>query len=105
MKGQEARALTEEKFNAELADLRGKLFSFRTQTVTEKVEDNSQFKKIRRDIARLMTVQTERRNAGTPKTTRRAPVAAVKPVKQSKPKAPAAKRSGPRPALAGKGKK
>ena len=61
MTGKEVRALTAEQVTAELADLRQKLYSLRTQTVTEKVEDNSQFRKVRRDIARLLTVQTERR--------------------------------------------
>src|SRR5438552_3398133 len=58
--GQEARAMTDEKLGAEVKGLRAQLFSFRSQTVTEKVEDNSQFRKIRRDIARVMMVQAER---------------------------------------------
>lgn len=61
MTGKEARQFTEEQLAGELNDLRSKLFSLRTQTVTEKVEDNSQFRKIRRDIARLLTAQKERR--------------------------------------------
>jgi large subunit ribosomal protein L29 len=64
MTGQEARAMSEEKLGAEIADLRRRLFALRSQTVTEKVEDNSQFRKVRRDIARLLTVQTERSRAG-----------------------------------------
>ena len=64
MTGQEARAMSEEKLGAEIADLRRRLFALRSQTVTEKVEDNSQFKKVRRDIARLLTVQTERSREG-----------------------------------------
>jgi large subunit ribosomal protein L29 len=67
MTGQEARDMTDEKLGAELADLRRRLFSLRTQTVTEKVEDNSQFRKVRRDIARLLTVQKERRTAAAEK--------------------------------------
>ena len=66
MTGQEARAMSDEKLGAELADLRRRLFALRSQTVTEKVEDNSQFRKVRRDIARLLTVQTERSRAGAP---------------------------------------
>ena len=67
MTGQEARAMTDDKLSAEVADLRTRLFSARSQTVTEKVEDNSQFRKIRRDIARLMMVQHERRTAAAEK--------------------------------------
>jgi large subunit ribosomal protein L29 len=61
MTGKEARQLTPEQLDGELTSLRGKLYTLRTQAVTEKVEDNSQFRKIRREIARLMTVQKERR--------------------------------------------
>ena len=81
MTGQEARDLTEEKLTAELADLRKRLFSLRSQTVTEKVEDNSQFRKIRRDIARLMTVQHER---GRTKAPTKTPIKAPAPTKTKK---------------------
>ena len=36
------------------------MFELRTQKVTDKIEDTSQFKKTRRDIARLMTKQRSR---------------------------------------------
>jgi large subunit ribosomal protein L29 len=61
MTGKEIRALSEEQLTGELTALRGRLLTLRTQAVTEKVEDNSQFRKVRRDIARLLTVQKERR--------------------------------------------
>lgn len=60
MTGSEARAMTDEKLSGELTGLRRQLHTLRTQAVTEKVEDNSQFRKVRRDIARLLLVQTER---------------------------------------------
>ena len=60
MTGQEARKMTQEQVDGELTDLRKRLYALRTQAVTEKVEDNSQFRKIRHDIARLLTVQQER---------------------------------------------
>lgn len=60
MTGKEARALSQEEVGIELKRLRDKLYTLRTQTVTEKVENNSQFSKVRRDIARLLTAQTER---------------------------------------------
>jgi large subunit ribosomal protein L29 len=41
--------------NEELTGLRRKSFDLRTQAVTEKVEDTSQYGKIRRDIARILT--------------------------------------------------
>jgi large subunit ribosomal protein L29 len=66
MTGSEARTLDSEKLTAELADLRRRLFTLRSQSVTEKVEDNSQFRKVRRDIARLLTIQRERSAGGRP---------------------------------------
>jgi len=64
MTGKEARALSDDQLGAELSERRQKLMSLRTQAVTEKVEDNSQFGKVRRDIARLLTEQRARQLAG-----------------------------------------
>lgn len=64
MTGKEVRALSVDEIKAELGRLRGKLFDLRSQTVTEKVEDNSQFGKIRKDIARLLTERKARLTAG-----------------------------------------
>jgi large subunit ribosomal protein L29 len=53
-----AKELQEKEIPAiqdELKGLRRRLFDLRTQAVTEKVEDTSQFLKIRRDVARLLT--------------------------------------------------
>jgi ribosomal protein L29 len=44
----------------ELNRLRGRLFTLRSQGVTEKVEDISEFTNARRDIARVLTEQTVR---------------------------------------------
>ena len=60
MTGKEVRALSDEEIRAELGRLRDRLFTLRTQSVTEKVEDNSQFRKTRRDVARLLTEQNAR---------------------------------------------
>ena len=60
MTGKEVRALSPEEIGVELKRLRDKLYQLRTQTVTEKVEDNSQFRKVRRDIARLLTERKTR---------------------------------------------
>ena len=60
MTGEEVRKLTEEELGVELNRLRGRLFTLRSQSVTEKVEDNSQFTNARRDIARVLTEQTAR---------------------------------------------
>ena len=52
----------DEELRAELADLRDKLYTLRTQAVTEKVENNAQFRSTRRQIARVLTVLTARAN-------------------------------------------
>ncbi len=58
MKAIEVHKLNNEEITVELRRLFRKLYDLRTQGVTEKIEDVSQFKKVRRDIARL---KTERR--------------------------------------------
>jgi ribosomal protein L29 len=60
MDGKEVRGLSDEEVREELKRLRGKLHTLGTQGVTEKVEDNTQFGKVRKDIARLMTERTRR---------------------------------------------
>jgi len=55
MTGAEVRKLRDDEIKAELGRLSTKLFDLRTQTTTEKVEDTSQFKKLRKDVARLKT--------------------------------------------------
>lgn len=54
----DARGMKDEEIAIALSQYRTQMMSLRTQAVTEKVEDNSQFTKVRRNIARL---QTERR--------------------------------------------
>ena len=60
MNGSEVRALTEDEITVELERLRKQLFTLRTQSVTDKVEDTSQYGKIRRDIARILGEKTRR---------------------------------------------
>jgi large subunit ribosomal protein L29 len=63
MKSKEVHGMNDQELTLELKNLRGKLLDLRAQAVTEKVEDTSQFGKIRKDIARLMTEQTRRSTA------------------------------------------
>lgn len=64
MTGEEVRKLKDEEVSLEIRRLREKLYTLRTQAVTEKVEDLSQFTKIRRDVARLLTERTARAAGG-----------------------------------------
>jgi len=61
MTPQEVRKLSDEEISVETERLRRKLLELRTQRVTDKVADTSQFRKTRQDIARLLTESTRRR--------------------------------------------
>ena len=63
MKAKEVHKLSSEELTVEVKRLRRWMFDLRTQAVTEKIEDTSQFKKTRRDIARLLTEQHARRTS------------------------------------------
>jgi large subunit ribosomal protein L29 len=62
MTGAEVRALKDEEIVVELGRLRSSLLAMRSKSVTEKIEDTTQFGKVRKDIARLLTEQTARNN-------------------------------------------
>jgi len=62
MIGAEVRALKDEEITVELSRMRGSLMAMKNKSVTEKIEDTTQFGKTRRDIARLLTEQTARNN-------------------------------------------
>ena len=65
MTPQEVRKLNDEELDVEIERLKRRHFELRTQSVTEKIEDTSQFAKIKKDIARLLTEQNSRRRAAT----------------------------------------
>jgi len=60
MKIAEIREMQNDELHAELDRMRRHLFDLRTQAVTEKLEDPSQLTKAKHDIARLLTVLSER---------------------------------------------
>ncbi|GAB4548560.1 MAG: hypothetical protein Tsb0013_09190 [Phycisphaerales bacterium] len=60
MKYDEAKKMTGEELAVELDRLQRKLFDLRCAKQTEKIEDPSNFRKLRRDIARIKTAQRER---------------------------------------------
>lgn len=63
MKAKEVHKLSEEEISIEVGRLRKQLFELRTQAVTEKIENTSQFAKVRKDLARLMTEKNSRRTS------------------------------------------
>jgi len=60
MKAAEVHKMQDEELQIEVRRLRRHLFDLRTQNVTEKIEDVSQFQKTRKDIARLLTESRRR---------------------------------------------
>jgi large subunit ribosomal protein L29 len=63
MKAKAVHKLGNEELTIEVDNLRKKLFELKTQGVTEKIQNTSQYGKIRKDIARLLTEQTLRKEA------------------------------------------
>lgn len=55
MKAKEVHKLSDEELMVETQRLRKRMFELRTQAVTEKIQDTSQFAKVRKDIARVLT--------------------------------------------------
>jgi len=60
---EDIRKMRDEEIGIELKRVRDKLYTLRSQTVTDKVEDTSQMRKLRRDVARLLTERGARRVA------------------------------------------
>lgn len=60
MKAKEIRELTDEELNRKLADLKEELFNLRFQLATGQLDNPMRMKAVRRDIARVKTIQRER---------------------------------------------
>ena len=60
MKIDEIRGMNNEELGDQLESLKRKEFDLRCQKVTEKVEDTTLFKQVKRDIAKIKTIIRER---------------------------------------------
>ncbi|MEJ0002505.1 MAG: 50S ribosomal protein L29 [Pararobbsia sp.] len=60
MKASELRAKDQSALNQELSELLKAQFGLRMQLATQQLGNTSQLKKVRRDIARVRTVLTEK---------------------------------------------
>ena len=60
MKASELRQKNDEDLGKELLDLRKAQFSLRMQLATQQLSNTSQLGKLRKDIARIKTIQQER---------------------------------------------
>ncbi|MET1756790.1 50S ribosomal protein L29 [Novosphingobium sp. RD2P27] len=59
-KTEDLRAKTDDQLNADLADLKREQFNLRFQAATSQLERPARIKEVRRDIARIKTLQTQR---------------------------------------------
>jgi large subunit ribosomal protein L29 len=60
MKANEIREMSLEELNVKLNDLKKDLFNLRFQNATNQLENPKQITEVRRDIARVKTVITEK---------------------------------------------
>ncbi|AIT81062.1 MULTISPECIES: 50S ribosomal protein L29 [Novosphingobium] len=57
---EDLRAKTDDQLTAELVDLKREQFNLRFQAATSQLERPARIKEVRRDIARIKTLQAER---------------------------------------------
>ncbi len=62
MKAEEFRALTPDQLDEQVTRLKKEQFNLRFQRATGQLENTSRVRIVRRDIARIKTVQTQRRS-------------------------------------------
>jgi large subunit ribosomal protein L29 len=65
MKPAELRAMSDEQLGLTLKDTIKNLFHLRIQSSTERLETPSEIRKARRDVARIKTIQQQRRQAAS----------------------------------------
>jgi large subunit ribosomal protein L29 len=68
-KVEDLRVKSDDQLNADLADLKREAFNLRFQAATNQLERPARIKEVRRDIARIKTLQTERTQSAPQKST------------------------------------
>lgn len=63
MKAQEIREKSTNELQKEIITLKEELFNLRFQQATGQLENSAKMRNIRKDIARMKTILTERQNA------------------------------------------
>ena len=63
MKAEDVRQKTDDELSDQLGDLQKEAFNLRFQQASSQLENTSRVRQIRRDIARIKTVQHQRRSA------------------------------------------
>jgi large subunit ribosomal protein L29 len=65
MKAEEFRVMTADQLDDQLARLKKEQFNLRFQRASGQLENTSRVREVRRDIARLKTVQVQKRNGAS----------------------------------------
>ena len=63
------RRMSEDELRARLLDLKKEWFNLRFQRASGQLENTARFRVLRRDIARILTIRTERQRVGTDAST------------------------------------
>ena len=63
MKAEDIRALSEDQVTDELLKLKKEQFNLRFQGATGQLEKTARVRQVRRDIARIKTIQSEKKSA------------------------------------------
>jgi large subunit ribosomal protein L29 len=70
MKAEEIRALSPDQLDEQLVKLKKEQFNLRFQRASGQLENTSRVREVRRDIARVKTVQVQRRNGASPRSSK-----------------------------------
>ena len=68
MKAAQVRGMTDDQLSDELVKLKKEQFNLRFQAASGQLENTARVRQIRRDIARIMTVLTDRSRPGQAKS-------------------------------------
>ena len=63
MKASDVKALTDDQLQDELLSLKKEQFNLRFQSATGQIENTARIREVRRTVARIKTVQQQRRTA------------------------------------------
>ena len=66
MKAEAIRAMTADQLDDQLVKLKKEQFNLRFQRASGQLENTSRVREVRRDIARIKTVQTQKRDGAGP---------------------------------------
>ena len=66
MKSEEIRTMSPDQLDEQLVRLKKEQFNLRFQRASGQLENTSRVREVRRDIARVKTVQTQKRNGAVP---------------------------------------